>query len=251
MAKKKLKIYERFLLAMAFAVDELIDFHRAGRATYRARGLFNFWSPPGYDESNIRHILNRMLRTGYIEKVIKNGSPYLRLTSKANAKLQRDFPIYSMQRKKWDGKWRVVIFDIKEKEKHLRNALRDKLKELGFGMLQKSIYISPYDFVKDMYEFLQAKKILGKAFILTARHELMGEPQDLANYVWQLDKLSDEYEELRQKILEVGKSKNKTRAIKQIKNSYLEIISDDPFLPKELLPADWPGEEVKKAVIDL
>ena len=40
-------------------------------------------------------------------------------------------------RKKWDGKWRIVVFDIPEKKKAAREALRKKLKDLGFVELQK------------------------------------------------------------------------------------------------------------------
>jgi len=45
---------------------------------------------------------------------------------------------------KWDGKWRVVIFDIPEKHKKSRDILREKLKELNFYQLQKSVWTCPY-----------------------------------------------------------------------------------------------------------
>ena len=45
---------------------------------------------------------------------------------------------------KWDGKWRVVIFDIPEEKKLGRDALRRKLKQLEFYQLQKSIFCHPY-----------------------------------------------------------------------------------------------------------
>ena len=44
-----------------------------------------------------------------------------------------------------DGEWRIVIFDIPEKFKKAREALRMKLKELGFLELQKSVFIFPYE----------------------------------------------------------------------------------------------------------
>lgn len=59
---------------------------------------------------------------------------------------------------KWDGKWRVVIFDIPEKKKKAREALRDKLKDLGFKELQKSVLIHPFecedeiDFITEVFE---------------------------------------------------------------------------------------------------
>ena len=46
--------------------------------------------------------------------------------------------------KKWDGKWRVVIFDVPEKKRNHRDYLRSFLKMSRFKELQKSIWVSPY-----------------------------------------------------------------------------------------------------------
>lgn len=47
--------------------------------------------------------------------------------------------------KKWDGKWRIIIFDVPEKKKAAREALRNKLRELGFQQLQKSCFVHPFE----------------------------------------------------------------------------------------------------------
>jgi len=44
----------------------------------------------------------------------------------------------------WDRKWRLVLFDIPEKKRKGRDALRQKLRELGFYEWQKSAFIFPY-----------------------------------------------------------------------------------------------------------
>ena len=46
--------------------------------------------------------------------------------------------------KKWDGKWRLLLFNIPELKKNIRDALRRKLKNLGFLEFQKSVFIYPY-----------------------------------------------------------------------------------------------------------
>jgi DNA-binding transcriptional regulator PaaX len=46
---------------------------------------------------------------------------------------------------RWDGLWRIVIFDIPEHLKQGRDALAGKLKQLGFYPLQKSVFIYPYE----------------------------------------------------------------------------------------------------------
>ncbi|HDZ85703.1 MAG TPA: hypothetical protein ENH35_04115 [Candidatus Moranbacteria bacterium] len=51
---------------------------------------------------------------------------------------------------RWDKKWRILIFDINEKSKIKREALRGKLKDLGLYQLQKSVWVCPYDFFKEI-----------------------------------------------------------------------------------------------------
>jgi len=253
---KKYKIYERFLLSLSFCTDRLVDLYLISR-NMRKRGnyyFFDTWMQPGYNRSNFHSSLNRVLKTGYIEKVIKDGKPYLCLTSKGKKRLKRNFPLLKMQNKKWDYKWRIVIFDIKEKVRYKRDILREKLVELGFGMLQQSVYISPHDFLEDIYEFLQTQNLTDQVFVFTAKHYLMGDAQEFAEKIWKIEDLENKYFELLQKIFELKKEpagKVKLKKIRQIKQEYLVILSNDPFLPFELLPEDWIGEQVKKEVIKL
>jgi len=69
--------------------------------------------------------------------------------------------------KKWDGKWRMIIFDVPENKKIVREALRRKIQELGFQELQKSVFIYPYPCDKEIgivVDFFKARKFV-KQFI--------------------------------------------------------------------------------------
>jgi CRISPR-associated endonuclease Cas2 len=75
--------------------------------------------------------------------------------------------------RKWDWNWRIVIFDIPEKRKRGREALRRKLRQLGFYQLQKSCFNYPFDcrseidFISEIYEvspnvnFIVAREVEG------------------------------------------------------------------------------------------
>ncbi|NTW46367.1 MAG: hypothetical protein HGB18_04985 [Candidatus Moranbacteria bacterium] len=56
--------------------------------------------------------------------------------------------------KKWDGNWRVVVFDIPEESRIFRNILRQHLHELEFHQLQKSVFVSPYPYEKPFLELV-------------------------------------------------------------------------------------------------
>lgn len=44
----------------------------------------------------------------------------------------------------WDGKWRMIIFDIKEKQRKRRDELRLLLEGAGFTKLQQSVWVHPF-----------------------------------------------------------------------------------------------------------
>ncbi|OHA12486.1 MAG: hypothetical protein A3J10_01600 [Candidatus Sungbacteria bacterium RIFCSPLOWO2_02_FULL_54_10] len=45
---------------------------------------------------------------------------------------------------KWDGIWRIVMFDIPNRHKWARDALRGRLQAMGFYRMQESIFIFPH-----------------------------------------------------------------------------------------------------------
>ena len=50
----------------------------------------------------------------------------------------------------WDGMWRVVIFDIPDRHKWARDALRDRLRAMEFYLLQESVFVFPYPCEKEI-----------------------------------------------------------------------------------------------------
>lgn len=89
---------------------------------------------------------------------------------------------YKIEKKKqriWDGKWRIVVFDILEKQRGIRDLLRNRLKWLGFKELQKSTWIFPYDVEKETKEILEVCNIdiIGDVRFLTV--EKISDDSDL------------------------------------------------------------------------
>lgn len=104
--------------------------------------------------------LNLAIRSLYKSKLIeereeKDGKITL-IISEAGKKKVLSYQVEEMVIKKpkvWDKKWRLVIFDIPEKKRKIRDALRLKLQELGFYELQKSVFVHPFD-CKDEIDFI-------------------------------------------------------------------------------------------------
>lgn len=248
---KQLRIRDRLFLGFGLFYDNLgRDMLRAARGKYDS---FIF-SPPGSKKQSLYNAVQKLLKTGYLEKTIKNGIPYLRITGEGWQACQRDFSFLKMRKKKWNRKWCVVIFDFPEEKKSIRESLRNKLYQLGFGRLQRSIYISPFDFSDDMAEFLNSKKILGYAFVLTSKHRLMGNAKNLASYVWGLEKINKEYLALLKKTAKIKIIKDERKKRGFLQETYFDLVNlikEDPLLPYDLLPDNWLGEKVRKQILSL
>ena len=99
-----------------------------------------------YKKKKVCDTFYNLKRQGYIDIKSRNHQIYIFLTKEGRKKAGR-FQIDSLKinkPKKWDRKWRIVIFDIAQLKNLQRNAFRGKLKELGFYPLQKSVLICPY-----------------------------------------------------------------------------------------------------------
>ncbi|MBM3283264.1 hypothetical protein FJY90_03330, partial [Candidatus Gottesmanbacteria bacterium] len=164
--KKLLRPKDLLLLGLAGFMDIFEEAKDPfGVAADSCRNLYG-WVPERYKRHNFSRLVKRGLKTEEIEKVVKNGEVFFRLTTIGRKKTIRDFSIFALQKQKWDRKWRLVIFDIAEVSRKTRDLLRLKLKELGFGMLQESVWITPYDIILDFREFVKEKGIGDYVYVM-------------------------------------------------------------------------------------
>lgn len=243
---KLLKPKDRLRLVLASLEDlfeEIVDLGGLISASYQQ--VYGFF-PSKYKKHNFTHLVWRSLKTKEIKKVKINGIPHLRLTSQGKKKLIRDFPFLFFQKKPWDGFFTQCSYDIEEINKRTRDLWRAKIKELNFGRLQKSVYISPFDFSQDLWEFVTQRRLEGK--VCVARVKFIGrDPKRIASQAWPLKKIAKAY----QKLIDNFKKRLKNKEVsendkKEFLSQYLNLLFEDPHLPSELLPQDWPGFAAQK-----
>lgn len=85
-------------------------------------------------------------REGFVEKQSTKEGIVIKITNKGRTQILR----YNLMdigpvEGKWDGKWRLVFFDVSELKRKTRDSLRRYLRQLGMELFQESVYISPYD----------------------------------------------------------------------------------------------------------
>ncbi|MDO8658438.1 MAG: CRISPR-associated endonuclease Cas2, partial [Candidatus Levybacteria bacterium] len=191
--KKLLRPQDILLLGLANVLDAAEEIKDPLGIMGKSYEQMYGFVPAKYKKHNFNHLVWRSIKTGYIEKVIKDDIPYLRLTSYGKKKIDRDFPLLKIQNSKWDRKWRIVTYDIEEISRWTREKFRKKLKELGFGMLQESVFITPNNIIKDFSEFVESLGLEDSVYILEVSQIVTGDVKSLANKIWHLDELNGEY----------------------------------------------------------
>jgi hypothetical protein len=109
------------------------------------------WKRRKNEKKRFYNIFYELKKKGLIKMQNRSGQVYISLTEEGRKRAGK-YQINDLKIKKprkWDRKWRILIFDISNKHRLKREALRGKIKELGLYPLQKSVWVYPYNFCKE------------------------------------------------------------------------------------------------------
>ncbi|KKS64482.1 MAG: Repressor in ring oxydation complex/ phenylacetic acid degradation pathway related protein (PaaX) [Candidatus Daviesbacteria bacterium GW2011_GWA2_42_7] len=109
------------------------------------------WEYP-LKKSDFARAFKRLRERGLVE-LLSDKELIFRLTDQG-----RDKALWQKikeSRDKWDGKWRLVVWDIPEKRRVARDLLRFKLKQLGFTQWQKSVWASKINCTEVLRNFIK------------------------------------------------------------------------------------------------
>ena len=121
---------------------------------------------PGYKKGarfnyQAKSALGRLATKGLVVFVEEDGKRFARITEKGERMLQMETEKVKIAKKRrWDRRWRVVIFDIPERRKSTRVSIRRFMQEYGFVRLQDSVWIYPYD-CEDLIALAKANLRIG------------------------------------------------------------------------------------------
>ena len=130
------------------------------------------WDPEcfeGNKDSIIERTFYRLFSRRFIGRMEEAENRRYKLTAEGLDYLFQKFPQLRIRQRKFDGFWRIIVYDIEETERRLRNQVRKGLKSLGFRMIQKSVWASPYDWEGEIDEFLKKIKLEKETYIFQSK----------------------------------------------------------------------------------
>jgi len=143
--------------------------------------MYNKRSDRRTQEREARALLHYMKRQGIVQIVEADGEYRLDITQKGRSRLvRRQLDTLSIPAPtRWDGKWRIVMFDIPQRHDLARRALTARLQMLGFVLLQRSVWVHPFPFfdeievIKDAFPEITPYILVAEADRLNVHSKLL------------------------------------------------------------------------------
>jgi phenylacetic acid degradation operon negative regulatory protein len=239
--------------------------------TIRASDVYRVAEASGQTAEQVRSCLRRMVSEGLYERDGSGRNAIFRPTAMGAASLGARLRRVRLSFRQdaagrgWDGSWRVVAFAVPEVNRSSRDALRDRLRELGGAPIQGGVYVSPHPWEPDVRALADELGVAGNLTLATTQElEVGGErdPRRLAEMLWPIDEVGAAYErfvetyrhlpsELESLRLDRGRVSDFELFPRMLAMGvdHDTISASDPFLPPELLPRPWAGRAARELVV--
>lgn len=185
-------------------------------------------------ESTLRVALTRMVAAG---DLVRSEDGY-RLSSRLLARQRRQDEALHPSTRRWDGSWITVVVTAVGGSARTRAALRSTLQDCRFGELREGVWLRPDNLVTEL------PRDLGDRSRMLRSHD--DAPAELAARLWDLRGWSRTgHRLLRDMAAAAGVPGRFTAAAAIVRH-----LLTDPVLPEELLPAGWPGADLRRSYAD-
>lgn len=148
----------------------------------------------------------------------------------------------------WSRRWLVVITSIPEEERAKRHQLRTRLGFVGFGFLGPGIAVSPHvDREGAANDVLRELGLDESAVVFVAETGSMVPDDQIIGRAWDLGELADRYRAFIEDVADrrVDDDGQAFAAVVDLVHEWRRFPFDDPEIPVDLLPPDWPGPTAK------
>ena len=242
-----MSIKERILLTIAVAFSSSDDnkFLTGLNKSLRHRDIF-LWMPSGYSRKNFYAMIGNFRRLGLLRRVRVNDNLAVQLTPKGVCELVNRYGHTGLGSNgsatlttRWDGRWRLIL-----------GRLGGKLSgRFGLGRLQRGAYISALPFSDVLIQTLGDGKMGDKFRFFSEAVEKFPDPRGLAMSAWRLSEINSRYAALNRRFqMGLGQQikEKKLAALRNFRADFIAIAGGDPWLPADLLPADWAFFEARR-----
>ncbi|OGG05046.1 hypothetical protein A2Z33_07230 [Candidatus Gottesmanbacteria bacterium RBG_16_52_11] len=123
-----------------------------------------------YNTGYLKQTLRRLEKQKLIERVRQDGREVLKISATGRTKvLYNALESLGLTSKKWDGFWRIVMYDIENSRKKEQYLIRRLFRKLGMYPLQKSVYLFPFQCFDEIEYIRSLYGLTGKVIYIVAK----------------------------------------------------------------------------------
>ncbi len=193
--------------------------------------------------------LGRLEGLNYIERTKSKEGDYFTLTDTGDEILADMIGRIPKANGDWDKKWRIILFDIPEAQRTIRQLFRLKLMDFGVRMLQSSVWITPSQDAAERFQTLVNEHNFQESVYIFESKQL-GDHSINVFKLWGLKELEAEYKNLfaffKKEVPQIAKDADASYRAKCAIVMLSLLTKKDPNLPPELMPKDWVGYEAEQ-----
>ena len=219
----------RPLTARSIVLSTLLGIHPP---RLPARNLVRVGELFGIAEGTVRVALSRMVAAG---ELIQAAGTYT-LSDRLLARQARQDESRRPPGARWDGTWEIAVITADRRPAADRAALRQAMSALRLAELREGTWLRPANLNRSRPGIVTRQC----AFLLGRPEQ---EPEALAASLWDLDAWTAKAHALRDALAEATAIVDRFTLAAAV----LRHLLDDPLLPPALLPASWPGPELRAA----
>lgn len=230
--------------------------------------LYHVAAEYGIPVETVRSCTRRLVNEGLFGRSGEGRDAVFTATDEGLAALevthQRHRLTYAMDAagRGWDRSWHMVAFAIPESRRSARDRLRDHLLDLGGAQLQPGVYTSPYPWEREVLVNAQRLGIAEHVSTWSCEdlnHQMETDPRAIAATLWDMEGVAALYRDFIESFRDVPRSLEATsdRGERLSERDFLpgalriaihfnDCFEQDPLLPPELLPREWPGREARE-----
>ncbi len=231
---------------LTFFGDYAVD----GAVLVAAGSVIDVLARVGIGEHAARATLSRMVRRDLLHREVRGRRAYFgptehgrRVMLDGRSRVQEG----DIVTRQWDGTWTVVGFSMPESWQRERHDLRSRLQWAGFGMVQAGLWVAPRRV--DLAGVLEDSQLEEYVRAFEAAPTGPTEPTRLIAEAYDLPPLAARYTEFIERWTPYdGDGPGPVDAVSRrvvLTTDWLQVVRDDPRLPLEFLPADWPAVQAE------
>jgi phenylacetic acid degradation operon negative regulatory protein len=201
----------------------------------------------GVADAAARATLSRLIRAGILTngRVGRRTAYALSARGAAIVDAQNEWlEAFGHEESAWTGTWNVVAFSVPEERRSARHQIRSRLRWHGYAPLHDGLWVSASD---TEFRAMSELRELGAARVTAMRTKELFTHPDRPQDAWDLSEAAEQYAAFLRQVsgpLPQGGA-DALRERTRVSLAWQRFRVDDPGLPEELLPADWPRRSAR------